>query len=342
MRKLLLIGTLALIAAAAFAQTAAPAPTTFEIYGSTFFDYQMSGTEWAWATPGLADFTFSKLRFGFRAQLNDSVKSFFEFDPRNAEFRLAYIDWTAMPGLTITAGKTFTDFQQIVAIYGAGRNYLVGAKYAIAGLGWINLQVGNKSDLGFLSGNYLIFPQPTASSNTGVNVVQDPWLYVWPAIVAKPDLGPDLSLEVGVESQMRPQLIGAANPTALDLDAYFTIAAAGFTFTNEFTYFNINDSNTANQELTYYAQLTYTAGMVAPTVYLVTDTKKDFTNNPNTAIGIELPITVAKNFVINPLFSYAISNYNAFEGNNAIVKNFYNKNDWTFGVRFSYSYSQKF
>lgn len=348
MRKLALIGVWALVSALAFAQNA-PAPTNFDVYGSTFFDYQQSGTEWEQSTPIISNFTFSKLRFGFRAQINDNVKSTLEIDPRNGEFRHAYIDWAAMPGLTVTAGKTFTDFQQIVAIYGGGRMLLLGAKYQIPGLGYVNLQLGNKSDISFISGNYIIFPGTSTTTPKGsstpaqtelLTYKQDPNIYFMPAIVAKPDLG-DLSLEAGAEAQINPQYIGGQKVSSLGLDGYFTLGMMGFTFTNEFTAQGLNMTN-VNQELTYYAQLTYTTGSIAPTVYFVTDVMKDFSNDPNTAIGIEFPITIAKNFKINPLFSYAIANYDAFEGNNAISQHLYDKNDWTLGVRFDYSFSQKF
>ncbi len=341
MKKHLFIGALVLVAASAFAQTAPV--TNYEIYGSTFFDYQMSGTEWGLNQPALGNFTISKLRLGFRAQLADGLKSTLELDPRNGEFRHAYIDWVPMDNLTLTLGKTYTNFEQIVAIYGGARMLLAGVKYAIPGLGWAGLQVGNKSDISFISGNYMIFPPLAAgaSQTQTLKYQQDPWLYFIPAIVVKPDLGPDIKLEVGAESQMIPQQVGMTKPTGISVDGYFTVSAYGFTFTNEFAALNINDV-AAKHELTYYAQLTYSAGVVAPTIYLVTDTLVDFSNNPNTAIGVELPIQVARNFKINPMFSYAIANFNAFEGNNAVSAGFYDKNDWTFGVRFDYSFSARF
>ena len=351
MKRLVSICALALLAAAAFAQSA-PAPK-YEIYGSTFFDYQVSGTELAMTTPALSDFTFSKLRFGFRAQIADTLKSTFEFDPRNGEFRHAYVDWTPVSGLTVTAGKTFTNFEQIVAIYGAGRMYLLGAKYAIPGLGWAGLQVANKSDISYISGNYLIFPPetlptltpPATTYNQQENWIyqQDPNIYLIPAIVFKPDLGKSFSLEVGLESQMSLQQMTATTPTGLSADAYFTLAGFGATFTNEFAWINLNNTTVSKQELTYYAQATYASGAIAPTVYFVADAPKgDFTNSPNAAIGVEFPITVATNFKINPLFSYAVAGYDPFEGNNAIKDHLYNQNDWTFGIRFDYSYSAKF
>lgn len=340
MRKLLLLSALVLIAASAFAQTAPV--TNYEIYGSTFFDYQMSGTEWGFSQPALSNFTFAKLRFGFRAQLADGLKSTLELDPRNGEFRHAYVDWVPMDNLTLTLGKTFTNFEQIVAIYGGSRMLLAGVKYAIPGFGWVGLQVGNKSDISFTSGNNIIFPPLAGGAEQKLTYNQDPLLYMFPAIVAKPDLGPDIKLEVGAESQIVPQQIGNANPTGLGLDGYFTVAAYGFTFTNEFAWLNANNKDKTAQEYTYYAQLTYNAGMVSPTIYIVTDAKQDFSNDPNTAIGVELPIQVAKNFKINPMFSYAIANFNAFEGNYGLGGLYYKKNDWTFGVRFDYSFSAKF
>jgi hypothetical protein len=340
MRKLLLLSALVLIAASAFAQTA-PA-TNYEIYGSTYFDYQMSGTELGMHQPLVSNFTFSKVRIGFKAQVADGVKSTLEFDPRNGEFRHAYIDWVPMDNLTLTVGKTFTNFEQIIAIYGGSRMLLAGARYAIPGFGWVGLQVANKSDIGYLSGNYLIFPPPTTVKTTAANIVQDPLLYLFPAVVYKQALG-DINFEVGAESQIVPQEIGNVVPNDLGLDGYFTVSGFGFTFTNEFAALKLNNKDTTTHEFTYYAQLTYNAGIVSPTIYFVADTTKDFSNSPNAAIGLELPITVAKNFKINPLFSYAISGYNAFEGNYAISKpSYYNRHDWTLGLRFDYSYSAKF
>jgi len=344
MRKLLLIGALVLIAASVFAEDA---PKNYEIYGSTFFDYQLSGTELAYAQLGLSDFTFSKLRIGLRAQLADGVKSTFEFDPRNGEFRHAFIDWTPVTNLTITLGKTFTNFEQIVAYYGAGREYLAGVKYAVPGLGWAGLQIANKSDISFISGNYLVFPplasqnpDPTAAHQTEtLKFQQDPNFNFYPAVVFKPDLGKDYSLEVGLEGKLVPQSMLLDSPNGLSWDAYFTVSGFGFTFTNEFAWIDINDV-ADNQELTYYAQLTYKTGIIAPTVYFVRDSKK--VSGYNAAIGLEFPIQVAANLKINPLFSYAIDGYNAFEGSNAIVDKIYRLNDWTAGIRFDYSYSIKF
>jgi hypothetical protein len=271
-----------------------------------------------------------------------------EFDPRNVEFRQANANWTVVPGLVLTAGKTNTFFQQISWL-GGGRQLLVGAKYSIPGLGWIGAQVANKSDITFVSSGYAIFEPLTSSQDfSKVGFKQDPWINVIPAIAFKPDLGKEFSLEVGANAYLVPQQIGApSNPTGASVDAYFTVAALGFTFTNEFTFWNLNDSNKANQEMTYFAQLTYNAGTVAPTVYFLYDvfnadkgsTASVKEDDPNAFIAFELPITVAKNFKINPMFSYAIMNYNQFFGNYSTS---YNKNDWSFGIRFDYSFSSKF
>jgi hypothetical protein len=310
----------------------------------TFFDYQLSGTEMGYATPALSDFTFSRLRIGLRAQLGDGLKSCIEFDPRNTEFRHAYLDYVPMQNLTLTVGKTFTFFEQINPIYGGARMYLAGARYALPGIGWAGLQVGNRSDITFIHPNYLIFPIPAASTKQtqSLKYQQDPWLYLIPALVYKPDLGQDIRFEAGLESQIVPQQVSQSSPTGLSLDGYFTLGGYGFVFTNEFSWANLNDANLANQELTYYAQLTYTTGIFAPTVYIISDAMKNFSNNPDTAIGIEFPIQVTKNLKINPLFSYALTNYDAFEGWNAVKEHLYNTNDWTFGIRFDYSYSIKF
>jgi hypothetical protein len=161
-----------------------------------------------------------------------------------------------MPGLAVTAGKTFTDFQQIAAVYGGGHMLLLGAKYQIPELGWVNLQLGNKSDISFISGNCIIFPSTTTSG-----------------------------------------YVGGQKVSALGLDGYVTVGMMGFVSTNEFTAQALNLVS-ASQEYTCYAQLTYTMGAIALTVYRVTDVLKSFSNDPNTAIGIELPITIAKNFKI--------------------------------------------
>jgi hypothetical protein len=222
--------------------------------------------------------------------------------------------------------------------------YLAGVKYAIAGFGWFGLQFANKSDITFTSGSNMVFPPLAGGGETTqtLKYVQDPLLYMFPAVVVKPDLGADIKLEVGVESQIVPQLVGNATPTGLGLDGYFTVSAYGLTFTNEFTVMNINDKDDTKREYLYFAQLTYNAGIVSPTIYFVTDVKKDFSNDPNSAIGIELPVTVAKNFKINPIFTYAIANYNAYEGSYGTAGAYYDKNDWTFGVRFDYAFSMKF
>ena len=343
MRKLLLIGALVLIAAAAFAQ--ATPPTNYEIYGATQFDYQMTGTEASLSTPALANFNFATLKIGFRAQIADVVKSTLEFDPRNGEFRLMYVDYTAMPGLTLTAGKTNIFYEQIAAYYGGARKYLVGGKYLIPGFGWAGMQVGSTADIGFQSGSDLVYTLPGTSVTEATKVAQDKHIYMWPAVAFKPDLGTNLSLEIGAVAQIDPQYFGvdtaAKAGNAIGLDGYFTVATMGLAFTNEFVVNNLNQDSDL-YEYTYYAKLTYSMGNVVPTVYLVTDVVKDFSNDPNTAIGFELPVTVAKNFKINPMFSYAIANYNAFEANNAIKGKVFDKNDWTFGIRFDYTYSAKF
>jgi hypothetical protein len=112
MKRLLVIGVLVLMAAAAFAQDA---PKNNEIYGAVWFDYDASGVRFsntAAFSPTASDFSFSRIRFGLRNTLADGVKTWFEFDPRNLEFRQVNIDWSPLPNLDLIAGKQSKLFAQ--------------------------------------------------------------------------------------------------------------------------------------------------------------------------------------------------------------------------------------
>ncbi len=348
MRKLLLIGALVLIAAAAFAQDAPK--TNYEIYGATNFDYQITGTELDATPVGWSNFTFTKLRLGLRAQLPDGVKSYLEFDPRNGEFRLAYIDWLPLPGLTLSAGKFNTTFEQLIPVVGGSRMYLLGAKYAVPGLGWAGLQIGNKSDIGFLSGNWLVYPPTDGAKTTAATVKQDKDIYVFPTIAFKPNLGKDVSLEVGVESQLDYTQMTSWPRSGASIGTYGKASAFGFDFATEVVWLNLNNEDKEKTDISAFAQVTYNIDKFSPTIYLVGDLL-NYTTHQGLTLGIELPYKLTSNLKVIPLFSYAISGSNIQEGNYVLAgvpfyssngnTRYYQEHDWTFGIRIDYSYSIK-
>ena len=133
MRKLLVIGVLALIAAAAFAQDA---PKNNEIYGTVWLDYDASGARFDNTAPfstTASDFSFSRIRFGLRNTLADGVKSWFEFDPRNLEFRQVNVDWSPIANLDLIAGKQSKLFAQNNDWIFGDRTLGIQARYALPG-----------------------------------------------------------------------------------------------------------------------------------------------------------------------------------------------------------------
>ncbi|HTO21820.1 MAG TPA: hypothetical protein VMQ10_05020, partial [Spirochaetia bacterium] len=167
MKKLLLIAGLALLASVAFAQNA-PAN---EIYGQVWLDYDLSGAQ-VGNLAGLpsavgSNFNFSRVRFGLRNTLADNVKTWFEFDPRNLEFRQVNADWSPMAGLDIIAGKQSKLFaQQNDWVFG-DRTLGLQARYAMPGLGWAGIIVGNDATITNVSSKKIQWPAgPTASNIT--------------------------------------------------------------------------------------------------------------------------------------------------------------------------------
>ena len=155
MRKLLVVGVLALIAAAAFAQEA---PKNNEIYGVVWLDYDASGARFGNASgfPVTAsDFSFSRMRFGLRNTLADSVKTWFEFDPRNLEFRQVNADWSPVSGMDLIAGKQSKLFAQNNDWIFGDRTLGLQARYAMPGIGWAGIIVGNDADITNLSSKKL-------------------------------------------------------------------------------------------------------------------------------------------------------------------------------------------
>jgi hypothetical protein len=354
MRKLLIVAALVLVAAAAFAQEA---PKNFEIYGSAWFDYGQTGTELnlAGTYPILSNFAFSKLRVGLRDQLADNVKAYLEWDPRNLEIRLAGVDWAPVEGLTVTMGKSFKVFAPQNWIPYASRMLLVGAKYAIPGIGWLGAQVGNGADFSPNLNTVKMWYPGTAKTNITPTLANPTDVLIDAAVVLKPDMGKDISLEVGVNAEIIPQKLatgpGVTQTTGLSVDAYAQAAAFGLGALVDFTFLNLNDLP-ASQLATLYTSVSYKIGQLTPTVWLywdnITGTNTTKGNNifynttPNMTLDVELPFAVTKDLKINPFFSYALTGYNAWEFWSTAPAGYYTANDWTAGIRFDYSFSMKF
>jgi hypothetical protein len=352
MRKLSVIAVLALVAAAAFAEDA---PKNYEIYGSAWFDYAQTGTELNLTYPIVSNFAFSKLRLGARAQLADTLKTFSEWDPRNLEIRLAGVDWAPVQGLTVTAGKSAKIFAPADWILYGSRMLLLGARYSVPGLGWIGAQVGNGADFSpNLNTNKMWYPG-TAKTGITPTLANPTDLLLDAAVVLKPDLGKDISVELGVNGEAIAQKLatgpGVTQTTGLSADGYAQASAYGFTVLADFTFANLNDL-AANQLATLYAQASCKIGPATPTVWLYwdnitgTNTTKgnniSYTTTPNMTLNVEVPFAVTKDFKIDPFFSYALSGYNAWEFWSTAAAGSYTANDFIAGIRFDYSFSMKF
>ena len=355
MRKLLVIGVLVLMAAAAFAQEA---PKNNEIYGAVWLDYDASGVRFSNNSVSgypvtASDFSFSRMRFGLRNTLADNVKTWFEFDPRNLEFRQVNLDWSPVANFDIIAGKQSKLFAQNNDWIFGDRTLGIQARYAMPGLGWAGIIVGNTADITNLSSKKLGWEGP-GSTSTPITVAEaNPAnLMIYPQITVKPDLGKDIGLEAGVNAEISASQLGITNPTGTSLNGYVVVSGYGASLTAEYTFTNVNDSNTGNQDMVLYTKLAYNAGMVVPTAYFVVDnlagtnTKAigTFTNDstPNATIMFELPINTTKDLVFDPFFSYAVSGYNLMEYfAQGWTASTFPENDWTFGLRIKYALSSK-
>jgi hypothetical protein len=332
MKKLLVIAVMALAAAAAFAQNA-PAN---EVYGRAWFEYAINNARLSAATPVLGDYTFARLRFGMRNQLSDTLKTCVEVDPRNLEFRLAYAEWVPLSGLTIAGGKYSKFFAQTNGWTYGSRTYGASVKYAMSGIGWGGIQLASTPDVAFQSGVLFAFPgttsfdvQPTVAATTDLNL--SPWLAV------KPDLGKDISLEIGANAELNLRKVALPIPSGASVDGYLLAGFQGLSLATEFTFKNINDSVTANQDMTFFAQVTYTLGSLAPfapTAYLVWDNIQKTT--PDMTLWVELPWTIQRGLVISPIFSYAPSGKNINTGVTSTP------GDWSLELRLDWAISAKF
>ena len=354
MRKLLVIGILVLMAAAAFAQEA---PMNNEIYGAVWLDYDASGARFSNAAGfpiTASDFSFTRMRFGLRNTLADNVKTWFEFDPRNLEFRQVNLDWSPLSGFDLIAGKQSKLFAQNNDWIFGDRTLGIQARYAMPGLGWAGIIVGNDADIANVSSKKFGW-EGTSSTTVTVTEANPGVVKIYPQITVKPDLGKDIGLEAGVNAEIAGDKLGITNPTGTSINGYVVVSGYGASLTAEYTFVNVNDSNTGNQDMVLYTKLAYNAGMVVPTGYFVVDnlagtnTKATgtFTNDstPNATIMFELPINATKDLVFDPFFSYAVSGYNLMEyfaqGYSPAQISAFPLNDWTFGLRIKYALSTK-
>jgi hypothetical protein len=305
-----------------------------------------------------SNFSFSRIRFGLRNTLADNVKTWFEFDPRNLEFRQVNLDWSPVAGLDLIAGKQSKLFAQNNDWVFGDRTLGLQARYTMPGIGWAGIQVGNDADITNISSKKLGWEGTTATTLTGangLNEVNPGVVKIYPQITVKPDLGKDIGLEAGVNMEIAADKLGIASPTGTSLNGYVVVSGFGATLTAEYTWTNINDSTTANQDMVLYTRLAYNAGMVSPTAYFVVDNLAGtnnksigtFGNNvtPNSTFMFELPISATKDLVIDPFFSYAVSGDNLMEyfvqgWSAGQIANWPN-NDWTAGLRIKYSISSK-
>jgi len=355
MRKLLFVGALLLIAAVAFAQNA---PAGSEIYGQVWLDYDASGARLSNA-PGFpvtaSDFSFSRMRFGLRNTLADNVKTWFEIDPRNLEFRQVNLDWTPVTGLDLMVGKQAKLFAQNNDWIFGDRTLGIQARYTVPGLGWAGVIVGSDADITNLSSKKLGWEGLASTSVAGINQVNPGSVMVYPQVTVKPDTGKDISLEAGINAEINASKLGIPAPTGSSLDAYAVLAAYGASVAVEYTYKNFNDSATVNRDHVLYTRLSYNLGVITPTAYFVVDNLTGqntasigtFANNPtpNATLMVELPFNATKDLVIDPFVSYAVSGDNLTEyyvqGWSAGQLASWPQNDWTAGLRIKYAVSSR-
>ena len=352
MNKLLVMAVLALIAAAAFAQEA---PKANEIYGVVWLDYDASGARFG-GTGGMtaSDFSFNRMRFGLRNALSDNVKTWFEFDPRNLEFRQVNVDWSPVANLDLIAGKQAKLFAQNNDWIFSDRTLGIQARYSLPGLGWAGIIVGNDADITNVSSKKLVFeglastPMPVAEVNSGV-------VKIYPQITVRPDLHGDITVEAGVNAEIAGDKVGISNPTGTAVNAYLLASGWQASLGVECTLVNVNDSNSANQDIVLYTRASYAADVIAPAAYFVVDNLAGtnrkaigtFTNTstPNATIMFELPFNTTKDLVVDLFFSYAISGYNLQEyyvqGYTTAQIASFPVNDWTAGLRIKYAFSAK-
>ncbi len=356
MKKALMITAFALLAAALFAQEA---PKNNEIYGQVWLDYDASGARFG-NVDGLpvvySDFSFSRIRFGLRNTLADNVKTWFEFDPRNLEFRQVNIDWSPISGLDLIAGKQSKNFAQNNDWIFGDRTLGIQARYTMNGIGWAGIIVGNDADITNFSSKKLGWEATTTSTTTitsSINEVNPGDVKIYPQITAKPDLG-DIKLEAGVNAEINASKIAVDNPTGSSFNLYAIASAYNATLAVEWTYVNFNAVTTA-QDQVLYTRLSYNAGVVTPTAYFVVDnllgsstnTVGSFKNNatPNSTFMIEVPFNATKDLVIDPFFSYAVTGINLMEyyaqGYAPAEYAGWPQHDWTAGLRIKYAISSK-
>ena len=363
--------------AAPAAAPAAPTQNT-EIYMQTWFEYGYSNSQARekisnsdnqgqnYGTFTLGAPNGDKVRLGIRETILPNLKAQAEMDLATLELKQMNVAFVPITGLTIKAGRMNKLFAQVdSAIYQKrwqGVSVVYDTDLVSAGFG-----VGNEIDQKYST----YYPFSLASSTSfSVSQTQQPYTKFEPAVAFRPLNEKDLKLEVGANGEFGiarkgiltqltagtskskdgttvagdPQTIKTLTASA---DAYLNLYAYGFNLVGEVTYANLEQKNKSQnaayedgydvwQRPTFYGLVSYKIGNATPTIYYVHDT--NYTKNDST-LNVEVPYTVAKGLVLNPVFSYALSGYNYNDG-------VYNDNskthDWTLGLRVDYKFSAKF
>jgi hypothetical protein len=303
-KSIAIIAAIALAAGLAFADDAvkAAAPKT-EIWGAANLDHFTTGDEIA--NYSLGNWYFNKARVGINTQASDTVKFVSEFDLVGLDLRLFNATWTPVNGLGIKAGKFMENYSQ----YGSYSATTAGSATSTAGI--YGLKLALTKDAVF---------EPTFSYD-----VLD---------------GNGLKLTLGADGQFDYTL---ATATA---DPIFHMSGSGravlaidklLSWQNEFFYQYIGEDG---ENMNFYTKVSYAgSGNFKPCAYLymLNLASNAKSNDKNTTqsdtIVVELPYTLAKNFSVDPWASYAFAGNNKYDGV---------ANDWSVGLRLSYSFSSKF
>lgn len=359
-KSIALIVSLAVIAGLAFAddaKVAAPKATPkTEIWGSANLDHFTTGDEVAAGSYG--NWYFNKARVGINTQASDTVSFVSEFDLVGLDLRLFNAMWVPGNGLSVTAGKFMENYSQICT---QSRRLGLDVDYDF-GPGTFGLQVVNSSDItDFAYSNYGSTSSATAGSavqtagstaTSKTNTLYGLKFSPTTDIILEPTVSYDviasenMKLTLGADGSFdyTPATASAAATLVKNADARATLSVGKIlTWTNEFFYACIGDSS---NNMNFYSKATFTAtpsfkpcayiymfNLAANPAYTKYNPYNKKVGTQSDTIVLELPYTLAKNFTVNPWGSYAFVGGNKYD----LVQN-----DWSVGLRMSYSFSSKF
>jgi hypothetical protein len=341
-KSITIIAALALVAGLAFADDAAkPAAPKTEIWGAANLDHFTTGDEVA--NYSLGNWYFNKARVGINTQASDTVKFVSEFDLVGLDLRLFNATWTPVDGLGIKAGKFMENYSQI-----CGQSRLLGVSVDYDfGPGAVGLAILNKSDVtDFAFSKYGSYSATTAGTATSTAGVYGLKLALTKDAIFEPTVSYDvldgngIKLTLGADGQFDYTLATATT------DATFITSASGravlaidqlLSWQNEFFYQKIGETD---YNMNFYTKVSYAgSGNFKPCAYLymlnLDSNAKSADKNATQSdtVVVELPYTLAKNFSVDPWASYAFAGNNKYDGV---------ANDWSVGLRLSYSFSSKF